>query len=93
MPHDPRAAVFDMIQAVERAQRLSSGLSEEDFISNEPVHWAVYSQIACFRRLTSTFRGQASLECATGLYTDTTVWIGSASERPSGMTCRLCCSN
>jgi uncharacterized protein with HEPN domain len=45
MPHDPRAAVFDMIQAVERAQRLSSGLSEEDFISNEPVHWAVYSQI------------------------------------------------
>jgi len=37
MPHDPRAAVFDMIQAVERAQRLSSGLSEAEFMSNEPV--------------------------------------------------------
>jgi uncharacterized protein with HEPN domain len=45
MPHDPRAAIFDMIQAVERAQRLSSGLSEAEFISNETVRWAIFSQI------------------------------------------------
>jgi uncharacterized protein with HEPN domain len=34
-----------MIQAVERAQRLSSGVSEEEFIRNEPVQWAIFSQI------------------------------------------------
>jgi len=34
MPHDPHAAVFDMIQAVETAQRLSSGLSEAEFVGN-----------------------------------------------------------
>ena len=45
MPHDPRAAIFDMIQAVERAQRLSSGLNQTEFIKNEPVKWAIYSQI------------------------------------------------
>jgi uncharacterized protein with HEPN domain len=45
MPHDPHAAIFDMIQAVERAERLSSGLNEAEFISNEPVQWAIYSQI------------------------------------------------
>jgi uncharacterized protein with HEPN domain len=45
MPHDPRAAIFDMIQAVERAERLSSGLSEAEFMSNEPVQWAIFSQI------------------------------------------------
>jgi uncharacterized protein with HEPN domain len=45
MPHDPHAAVFDMIQAVETAQRLSSGLSEAEFVSNETVEWAIFSQI------------------------------------------------
>ena len=45
MPHDPNASIFDMIQALERAQRLSSGLSETDFITNETVQWAVFSQI------------------------------------------------
>ena len=45
MPHDPHAAIFDMIQAVERAQRLSSGLTEAEFITNEPVQWAVFGQI------------------------------------------------
>jgi len=45
MSHDPRAAIFDMIQAVKRAQRLSSGLSEAEFIDNETVQWAIFSQI------------------------------------------------
>lgn len=45
MPHDPRAAVFDMIQAVERAERISFGLSEAEFMSNEPVQWTIFSQI------------------------------------------------
>lgn len=45
MPHDPYAAIFDMIQAVERALRLSSGLSEAEFVSNELVQWAIFSQI------------------------------------------------
>ena len=44
MPHDPRAAIFDMIQAVERAQRLASGLSEADFVGNETLQWAIFSQ-------------------------------------------------
>jgi len=38
MPHDPHAAIFDMILAIERAQRLSSGWSEAQFISNE-TYW------------------------------------------------------
>jgi uncharacterized protein with HEPN domain len=45
MPHDPHAAIFDMIQAVERAQRLSHGLREQEFNGNEPVQWAIFSQI------------------------------------------------
>jgi len=45
MPHDPQASIFDMIQAVERAQRLSSGSSEEKFLSDETVQWAIFSQI------------------------------------------------
>ncbi len=45
MPHDPHAAIFDMILAIERAQRLSAGLSEAEFISNETVQWAIFSQI------------------------------------------------
>jgi uncharacterized protein with HEPN domain len=45
MPHDPDAAIFDMILAIERAQRLSSGLSEAEFIGNEAVQWAIFSQI------------------------------------------------
>lgn len=45
MPHDPQAAIFDMIQAIERAQRLSSGLIEAEFITNEPAQWAIFSQI------------------------------------------------
>ncbi len=48
MPHDPRAAIFDLIQVVERAQRLSSALSEAEFISNEPVQWAIFSRIVIF---------------------------------------------
>ncbi len=45
MPHDPRAAVFDMQQAIERAQRLVRGLSKEEFSGNETVQWAIFSQI------------------------------------------------
>lgn len=45
MPHDPSGAIFDMIQAVERAQRLSSKFSEAQFMSNETVQWAIFSQI------------------------------------------------
>lgn len=45
MPHDPRAAIFDMVQAIERAERLARGLSEAGFASDEPVQWAVFSQI------------------------------------------------
>lgn len=45
MPHDPCAAIFYMIQAIERAQRLFSELSEAQFMSNEAVQWAIFSQI------------------------------------------------
>lgn len=45
MPHDPKAALLDMIQALERADRLSSGLSESAFMENELVQWAIFSQI------------------------------------------------
>ena len=45
MSHDPRAAILDMIQAVERARRMSSGLSEAEFLGNETVQWAIFSQI------------------------------------------------
>ena len=45
MPHDARAAIFDMLQAVERAHRLSTGLTELEFMSDETVQWAMFSQI------------------------------------------------
>ena len=45
MPHDPQAALFDMVQAIERAERLSSGMSETAFTTNETTQWAVFSQI------------------------------------------------
>ncbi len=60
MPHDPRAAIFDMIQTIERAQRLSSGLSEADLMGNETLQWAIFSQIVILGeaagRLDSTFQ-------------------------------------
>jgi hypothetical protein len=45
MAHDPRAAVLDMVQAIERVQRLAAGLSETTFLQNEQAQWAVFSQI------------------------------------------------
>lgn len=45
MSHDSYAAIFDMAQAVETALRLSSGMSEAEFIENETVQWAIFSQI------------------------------------------------
>jgi uncharacterized protein with HEPN domain len=45
MAHDPRAAILDMIQAIERAQRLAAGLNEAGFLQNEQAQWAVFSQI------------------------------------------------
>ena len=45
MPRDPRASLFDMIQAIETAQRLASGFTESTFVSDEPMRWAVFSQI------------------------------------------------
>ncbi|MEW6350009.1 MAG: HepT-like ribonuclease domain-containing protein [Thermodesulfobacteriota bacterium] len=45
MPHDPHAAVLDMILAAERALRLTAGLSQTEFIGNETVQWAIFSQI------------------------------------------------
>ncbi|MGA2401847.1 MAG: DUF86 domain-containing protein [Syntrophobacteraceae bacterium] len=45
MAHDPRAAILDMIQAIERAQRLTIGLTESTFQKSEQSQWAVFSQI------------------------------------------------
>jgi len=45
MPHDPRAAILDMIGAIERVQRLTAGLTEGGFLQNEQAQWAVFSQI------------------------------------------------
>lgn len=45
MGHDPRAAILDMIQAIERAQRLTAGLTETIFLENEQSQWAAFSQI------------------------------------------------
>jgi uncharacterized protein with HEPN domain len=45
MPHNPRAALFDMIQAIEKAEQLSFGLTEDEFVRNELMQWAIYSQI------------------------------------------------
>ncbi len=62
MPHDPNASIFDMIQAIERAGRLSSGLSEAGFVRNEPVQWAIFSQIVILGeaagRLDGTFQNE-----------------------------------
>ena len=81
MPHDPMAAVLDMVQAIETAQKLSVGLSEAEFIDDMRTHWAVYSQIIILGeaagRIARTFQeahpdvpwANISLECATGLCT------------------------
>lgn len=45
MTHDPRAAILDMVQAIERAQKLSAGFSQKDFIGSEMAQWAIFSQI------------------------------------------------
>jgi uncharacterized protein with HEPN domain len=45
MSHNPYAAIFDMAQAVETALRLSSGISEAEYLENETVQWAIFSQI------------------------------------------------
>lgn len=45
MAHDPQAAILDMIQAIERAQRLTAGLDETAFLQNEQSQWALFSQI------------------------------------------------
>jgi hypothetical protein len=37
MPHDPHAAIFDMVQAIMTAERLSAGLSEGGFMASEPI--------------------------------------------------------
>jgi uncharacterized protein with HEPN domain len=104
MPHDPHAAVFDMIQAVERAQRMSTGLSEAEFMSNEPVQWAIFSQIVILGeaagRLNRIFQNahpDIPWSIIIGMRHrlvhgyDSVDWA--ASGRPSRMTCRLCCSN
>jgi len=62
MPRDPLASLFDMIQAIERARKLSAGLDEADFAGNEPVRWAIYSQIVILgeaaARLDREFRSE-----------------------------------
>lgn len=45
MPHNPLAAVLDMVQAIEKAHQLSAGLPEAEFLADERTQWAVYSQI------------------------------------------------
>lgn len=40
-----RATILDMVQTIERAQRLSAGLNEVRFFSDERTQWAIYSQI------------------------------------------------
>lgn len=45
MPHDPLSAVLDMIQAIEKARRLSAGSGESEFLADERSQWAVFSQI------------------------------------------------
>lgn len=45
MPHDPKAAVLDMVHAIETAQKLSAGLNEAEFLDDMRTQWAVYSQI------------------------------------------------
>jgi uncharacterized protein with HEPN domain len=45
MARDPRAAILDMLQAIERAQRLTAALHEAAFLHNEQAQWAVFSQI------------------------------------------------
>jgi uncharacterized protein with HEPN domain len=45
MVHDPRAAVLDMVLAIERAQRLRAGMDESEFLKDERAQWALFSQI------------------------------------------------
>lgn len=44
MPHDPQATLLDMIQAVRRALALSGGMDGAQFLNDERVQWAVFSQ-------------------------------------------------
>ena len=61
MTYDPPAAILDMVQAIERAQRLSIGLSKAEFLGNERAQWSIYSQIVILGeaadRLDSAFQG------------------------------------
>lgn len=45
MPHDPRASIIDMLEAITRAYSLARDADETEFLANERIHWAVYSQI------------------------------------------------
>lgn len=45
MPHDALAALLDMVQAIERALRLSATFDEARFLQDELAQWAIYSQI------------------------------------------------
>jgi len=45
MAHDPSAAILDMIQAIERGQKLTAGQPETMFLRIEQSQWAVFSQI------------------------------------------------
>jgi hypothetical protein len=45
MPHNPLAVVLDMVQAIERANKLTVGLSDAEFLTDDRAQWAVYSQI------------------------------------------------
>ncbi len=45
MPRDPRAAMLDMVIAIETAVRLMGERSQAEFEADEENHWAVWSQI------------------------------------------------
>ena len=57
---DIRGTILDMIEAIERAQRLSVGLNEAKFFGDERTQWAIYSQILILgeaaNRLDRTFQ-------------------------------------
>ena len=60
MARDPKAAVLDMVQAIERAGHLSRKLDRDSFLTDETVQWAVFSQIVIIGeaagRLDDTFQ-------------------------------------
>lgn len=45
MPHDPLAAILDMVQAIERSRRITAGLTEATFLIDERAQWAAFSQV------------------------------------------------